>query len=133
MIDIRELRYGNTVEYNGKHYHVCSICDKIKIGTMISPVMYAGAFNVDINEINPIPLAEDILLKCGFEKEVIPLITEVHNIFQNDYMTLSQEYGSFHWYSNGNYYDNFDVKILSLHELQNLFYGLTKTELNIQL
>lgn len=94
------------------------------------------AFSQFIEFIDPIPLTEDILLKCGFEKKEI-WNGEVGEIALTYYdykgkiqissllRPVTIEYDRFYMYY-GKY-------ISYLHELQNLFYDLTKTELNVQL
>jgi len=91
---------------------------------------------LDIEDIKPIPLTEELLLKCGFER-----IFENSNLFLN---ITNDIY--FYWYNdklNGcviNHYmdsDNqlseltFDLEILHLHQLQNIFFALTNQELKI--
>ena len=106
------------------------------------------SFSISKNKVKPILLTEEILLKCGFEKEVesssllhcliqLSYDLEVKIIYSpndtkpikarietwsNDWDDLSQHTTSF-WVYNSE----------SLHQLQNLFFSLTGEELNIQL
>jgi hypothetical protein len=86
---------------------------------------YAMTNNFDgykLDDLQPIPLTEDILLKCGFE------CFEFDNGQPNQYRFKSRlivirdnvfvDYGS-------------SVKILYIHQLQNLYFALTGEELNI--
>ena len=86
----------------------------------------------DIKESNecdfePIPLTEEILLKCGFKKKrgdkfVLPRsffnIWKIDNLTQNDY--------AFCYYC-------LQVNLKYLHQLQNLYWCLTGQELEINL
>lgn len=85
-----------------------------------------------LSAFNPIPLTEDWLVKFGFEKSKARIIgnrytfginprTEDYIIIINQVDTTKQEF----------FYQNsfFDIKYV--HQLQNLYYALTGTELNI--
>jgi hypothetical protein len=75
-----------------------------------------------IRDISPIPITEDILLKCGFVVgEVFKSTFRVGNfcVYKEDVF----------WYD----IQNDCVEITYLHELQNLYFALTKTELEITL
>lgn len=93
-------------------------------------ITHSGTFNEDLQ---PIPLTEDILLKCGFS-----IITEnsagkryayvVNGIYSSDlsftYWTTTKEKGKFF---------RGDLQLKSLHQLQNLYFALTGEELTINL
>lgn len=73
----------------------------------------------DYCNIKPIPLTEEILLKCGF------------NNHTNEMFFIA---GLQIWKCNDLFLCNKNgVIIKSLHQLQNLFFALTKTELQIYL
>lgn len=80
---------------------------------------------IDADELGmPIELTEEILLKCGFE---FSHITGDERVFSNKKINLLI-----------NTYDNniikFNVFIIKhLHQLQNLYFALTGTELEIEL
>lgn len=111
MIQANELRIGNWVE---------KFTDwEDSLG--YSPILPEEflAIHTKPERVNPIPLTEEILLKCGFEK-----------------------YGDF-WYVLGNIkievttrgYFRFSgyVRIYHLHQLQNLIFALTGEELEVEL
>lgn len=87
---------------------------------------------------NPIPLTEEILLKCGFEyrfhqytyKELSIKLSEEHflvfNMKNGNIYTTNNEEWELH---SGVYL--YDINYL--HQLQNLIYALTNQELNIKL
>lgn len=78
-------------------------------------------------DITPIPITEQILLDCGFEK-----LGE--NYWGIEHFKISFQQDKF-WYLFENYSVDFnipDIEINSLHALQNLYYALTGTELTYQ-
>lgn len=121
MINIRELRHWNTVEYNSKCYRVCAIGVKIKIGVIVNPAMYAGAFDVDASEIHPIPITEERLLRIGFKKlqrceyrlDNFLYKMEEHSIKILDISETERVY----------------EEVLYIHQLQNVYFQLYSREL----
>lgn len=104
-----ELRIGNYIIYQKEHIIKCDIKD------------------IELSEIDrePIPLTEEILLKCGFE------------FFDNERIFNGFVIEDFH---NGNYYFTsgegiklHEKHIEYLHQLQNLYFSLTGEELNVKL
>jgi hypothetical protein len=74
-----------------------------------------------IVKIYPIPLTEEILLKCGFKLAIDEQVYVLHDtieLTQNDYGNS--------FYFIGNFIKS-DIKYL--HQLQNLYYALTDNEL----
>ena len=134
MIKPQELRIGNYVivkNYNSKYWN--------KIGTIEAFTRNAEYISLDINQnsafylkdIQPIPLTEEILLKCGFEKsndldkfyhlELLNKWTRIYFNPKHKVCTLSI-----------NQHDSL-IRIQYLHQLQNLYFALTNEELTIQL
>ncbi|MBS3993135.1 MAG: hypothetical protein KGZ87_05420 [Bacteroidetes bacterium] len=114
-MDPKELRIGNLVEYNNNGHPV-------KITALGINILY---YNIDCysnyKSMNGIPLTEEWLLKLGFEKntgwdEMI--------IYQKDGVEILKVYNGF---ENG-----IDVKINSVHQLQNLYFVLTGKELELE-
>ena len=144
MIQPQELRIGNYV-------HVCNesngvILPLTNIYSRIFTIEFNGArvandntkkfseqkcFKYPYEYIEPIPLTEEILLKCGFEKSNdldkfyhLDLLNEWTRIYFNPkhkVCTLSI-----------NQHDS-RISIQYLHQLQNLIFSLTQKELTIQL
>lgn len=77
------------------------------------------------HNFEPIPLTEEILLKCGFFKK---LGYGYNNVRMTGGLYLSTCLSYFVY----QYYD-IRIEIKFLHELQNIFYILEKTELEINL
>src|SRR5690606_10251367 len=118
MIDRRELRTGNWVGtvYNTPYIKITEIKNHVVCGVNCKGVSYPS--------LKPIPLTEEILLKCGFER------TEY-----NDYrhpvligtLTLFDRVCEIH------FGDLYSLWIESLHQLQNLYFDLLGEELEVHL
>jgi hypothetical protein len=116
-----ELRIGNLIQSNGYYYRVNRVEEG---GIMGSPVKWDNKL-IDVPYApNPIPITEEILLKGGYAAN------KYHDEFTKGDITLDCEYtdgGVF----NALYKDTYIKEIKFLHELQNLEYTLTNTELEI--
>lgn len=119
MIQANELRLNNCYSINGKIY---------TLGTsdFMDFLNEAQVNNGSINNIDPIPLTPEILEKFGFEK---------HTDSQGDAFWYVYTYEDFEFTENGAFTFNGSVMphIQYLHELQNLYFALTGTELEIKL
>lgn len=135
MINKQELRIGNWVEYDGKYYKIDTIANEF-------PTLNTSEFGigvVDWNNINPIHLTEEILLKCGFEKTDDygdQIYYEPKNRGnRNYYICFDHEDISFGLNVFGNctnlLHDNSNLQFL--HQLQNLYFALTGEELTVNL
>jgi hypothetical protein len=140
MINSFELRIGSWVRVTFSEDEVGFGKDYNSYITAIQQMksMVFGDHHWHPNDkLEPIPLTEDILLKCGFEKFI--------------------EQGSDHWYPNQDglwslrlennnpleyifmiqvrvdEYLKLDTRYRYLHQLQNLYFTLTGEELNISL
>lgn len=129
MIPINELRINNLVYYNNKHNEI-GIITEIKT-SLIPKIDYVGINNrIDIyyqtKHINPIPLTEEWLLNLGFKLKgfyrlqvtsFLELCWKPHDKTLN----LQTEKNGF----------TEDSKVKYVHELQNLYFALTGTELTL--
>jgi hypothetical protein len=120
MIQPNELRLGNWVLING---HVSEI-----VGIGLNEAEYAlkgiSITPIDYDELTPIPLTEDLLLKCGFDT------------IQDGWYHLYLKNRIITWnlYDNKLRIDGIQTNhIKSLHQLQNLYFALTGDELNVEL
>lgn len=144
MMNENELRIGNIVLVSNEQCHpqlkdvlmkVTSIQhrhDLPEYSVRIERVV-KDKFDVNVDYgqlmrfIKPIPLTEELLLKCGFD----------------EYMVLVTEYGELRYYGNGQMdiggYDSctsgmvFTSECKYLHQLQNLYFALDGNELEINL
>ena len=119
MITANDLRIGNWIKYDKRYFQIDSIAT-------VFPTLSTREFGigvVDYYNIEPIPLTEDILLKCGFIEDrkfyYLKLSDPVSIVLEK----IREEYVEWHY----------DTPLKHLHELQNLYYAITKTELIINL
>lgn len=129
MIDPKELRIGNWVHgYSSNYEHVPSF---FKVESLdegrINPYCAHDGETWYAKEVTPIPLTTEILEKCGL-------------IEANSFHELQVDGINFVWDNSG-----LDVSfegnqiampllhIKSLHQLQNLYFALTGSELKIEL
>jgi len=139
MIDPKELRIGNYVNNTQFGHHVKKTVYAKVLGYVPAWGIYVG-FNDPFvgvwtqthmdNHLEPIPLTQEVLEKCGFRYgEITPcqssktLDALVKFSFwieprDNDFI--------YHWIG-GN------ITITTLHQLQNLYFAITGDELNIKL
>jgi hypothetical protein len=142
MINAQELRIGNWVKHlpnwsyrndeSKEFYFQWDDSDWYKIGESC----------ISLSDIEPIALTEEILLKCGFEcvhsnnkhytitdpngvKDLhkISIFPTINNCWQIAFSDILNGYKDYIP----------TTKIQYLHELQNLFFALTKTELEVTL
>ena len=109
MIQVNELRIGNYVYYADNKTVL-----KVDGGHICYP-----------SKMHPIPLTEEILLKCGFEQ------TSIISIFEKDEFTLENWDDNefiFRW-------NDFTISVglKHLHKLQNIYFALKNEELEINL
>lgn len=118
MVNANELRLGNWISYNGKYYEVDEIWFDLDEGAY-----YTQDFN--INFISPIPLTEELLLKCGFERN------KTYKRYFYNGISISKYEGEKYFVFDGWRFRAIDIKYL--HQLQNLYFILTGEELTINL
>ena len=113
-----ELRLGNWVKTEYKEI------GNIKITEISESVIYSNKTKgISYSSLLPIPLTEEILLKCGFNKNELGgyiMYTELGS------MLCIYKDGSFR--SNERY---IDTKIKHLHQLQNLYFCLVGKEFDV--
>lgn len=126
MIDAKELRVGNYVS-NGIHPFKANIY-----------TIQTAEYGTALGEINPIPLTEEILVKCGFECDGVCFKTKSNyfrlSLFQfnkaNDYNDNENEFKVTVY----QHHNSVEIcRIKHLHQLQNLYFALTGQELNVEL
>ena len=71
--------------------------------------------------IHPIPLTEELLVRCGFVKIISTISgTELKDEYELKFVRISHYFGQFHFHS---------VNIKYVHQLQNLYFALVGEEL----
>ena len=139
MIAINELRIGNYVFDWAKRISIVDSIHKDEIVRLSSEGSYKQE-SFEIKHLNPIPLTGEILLKCGFEySEVSSVGLKMYDIKagyygKNSTLKVSTLDGiEWTWYFVGEYVLMNPQRIEYLHQLQNLYFALTNTELKIDL
>jgi len=146
MKESNELRIGNllstisdepeTVKVEGiKSYDLESDVDMVR--TSLSEKWH------DINDFAPIPLTEEILLKCGFEfnENRKSWSVEFETLWENNittnkvfYIKYDVDYGFWWCGLEDHSLDSIALcRIDYIHALQNIFHSITGQELNINL
>lgn len=137
MINAKDLRIGNLILFNPKKgiERICLVME-IKEKEII---VKDNGLNLSLFELEfqPIPLTPDMLQKCGFEKWFVEDY-ETNDVYEKSIDDdLSIEITSL---KNGDFIlcvrvDEYRLSkpFRFIHQLQNLYYALTQTELNIQL
>lgn len=116
-MEIKELRIGNNVFFNGKVQEISSIHSDNTIRLKENKDSKChGCYKV--NRIKPIPLTEEVLLNCGFEK--------IGEWFCKNDLNISIIHDKTTFGCNEEY-EIPNVKFL--HTLQNLYFALTGEEL----
>jgi hypothetical protein len=123
MIDAKELRIGNYIKYAeskdlSKKFHNTFVEVNIDILLDVDNVIRKNWFT-------HIPLTTEILVKCGFNKELV--VGKSDKFF---YSLNGLSYNECHvaWWYRG----VLDFQIKYLHQLQNLYYALAGKELEYQ-
>jgi hypothetical protein len=117
----KDLRVGNCVNNCGQYCFLMAIYknNKVELGYFKDSIGFIRSLD-DVG-IKPIPLTEEILLKCGFQKKY-------KSYEKNDFTFIDGGYDKF----------AYKLAILAktpkfLHQLQNLYFALTGEELQINL
>ena len=125
-----ELRIGNWVKIQSHNQYARII--EIKSGrpdnrdfVRISSPNLDTQFAVEISQLNPIPLTEEILLKAGFEKDTGEFYLYKDTTVRKTY------YSDDFWRFIFKQQRIKDIKYL--HDLQNLIFALTGEEIKIDL
>jgi hypothetical protein len=109
----QELRIGNLVldEYFDERYVICITPYRVHLSS--SGDDDESVKPNKVNEIEPILLTEEWLLKFGFKKDKL--------VFYKDFLLYN--------FNDGFYF--FEMKINHVHQMQNLYFALTGKELTI--
>lgn len=130
-----ELRIGNFVYCKHKDGvevgKISHLTDIDFITAKIGDVEYDGkAYNSIYHCIEPIPIAEDILLNCGFEKQNNGEYVTIYT--KSDCIDILCQKNVYYPY---NFYDDIILgkELKYVHELQNVIFALTGKELEVKL
>lgn len=125
MIDVKELSIGNYVLYKDNKAEISGI----NLGHIFARTFYKEAKtqtslenkSLSIEECYCIPITEELLLECGFEKHQGGNDT----VYYNPLLELDA-----HFRLKG---VSYNVQVKSLHQLQNIYFALTGEELEVNL
>ena len=125
-----ELRIGNYVLSDGIRVEV----DGLGIGYEITTTAnFEGSCN---GKIEPIPLTEEWLVKFGFDNRLLKKIGDSDLYLQGDNADSLKEYGVYLSTDIGDGLcsepNTFIEGFFYVHQLQNLYFALTQTELKIK-
>ncbi len=125
MIKAEELKLNNYVISN---LHK-GLITQIKNLNPNSVRLWANPFaTYTYDDISPIPLTPEILIKCGLRFD----IDGFFHLIDGDILIDNESMGVF-IQNNDNSIVNICTKLLSIHQLQNLYFALTGHELTINL
>lgn len=114
MIEGNELRLGNHVFVQGVPRELTKQMFKVAVITL------------NCQDIEPIPLTKEWLLKFGFERSV-------NGLWKFPLEMRSNGRNGFHcFYGNSSSKRKINIEIKSVHQLQNLYFALTGEELEIK-
>lgn len=116
-MNANELRIGNLVYKSLKSGQGRTVINPIGCQDIVRIFEDIGSFNYA-----PIPITEDILLKCGFEYDFISYNLHFGIDWHNGVLRFSQGKGK-----------TIFLPCTNLHQLQNLFFCLCGKELTIKL
>lgn len=131
MIDIKQLRLGNYVMYE-QTTHVVTAMSRTLIETE-----WAGGTENYIHlpeELDPIPLTEEVLLRCGFEKDNYKK-GHIGIDYKSGEMTFDFVLEEPGFMGEWDKHYTFElpghrfVNVEYLHQLQNIFFAITGKEL----
>ena len=127
MIQPTELRIGNYLNYYNQNCHVMGIYNygKIELGYFEESIGFIR--QLDDKGIHPIPLTEEILAKCGFEIDY-HIGDDVNFTIGN--IDIRKRSGMDYYVF---YNKETQVRILHIHQLQNLYWCLCGKELEVNL
>lgn len=133
-ININDLMIGNLVNYEQTTHIITEITDRVISSRWYKQPIDEPDYECSIDEIKSIPLNKEILLKCGFKFNKCGIsgadMWQGLDIWSKDGITLR-----------GDVDCKFGLKLAGfinteyryIHELQNLFYIVTKQHLQINL
>jgi hypothetical protein len=121
-IKASESRLGNLVEFEGRVFQIDSISDSLP--TLNTPEFGIGV--VDWNNIKPIELTPDWLLRLGFEGD-----DDGEEFYHKDSELFGVQFCLFEKEDVTHVWDGAftEAPIKYVHQLQNLFFALTGQEL----
>ena len=132
---VQELRIGNWIESDNDFFQIETLQSKnhwkfngnkgdIEINFIDKN---KNTYYCELKYINPVPITEEWLVKFGFKKDKYynTEFAEYRTSYEKDLFVLKENFE----YLN---YTNLKCKLEFVHQLQNLYFALTQTELQIK-
>lgn len=126
MINTNELMLGNYVELSNGNIVRIKRINEVNISYYDNSI--DQYLDVMFKDIYPIPITEEILEKCGFYK-----CDRLNNMPANYYSNDEGNKIGYHKESDKYLLIGMYCEFKYLHELQNIYYLLTKKQLNVNL
>jgi len=130
MINANELRIGNWVQAPLGEYMQVEILGHDKNPDYI---FARGNGEFGQNGFDGISLTPEILEACGFEWDDIDKGNEIVRGLFKEFILMLPHHNGLNWYASPYGYPLMPQCTLHLHQLQNLYFALTQTELLIKL
>ena len=118
-INKNELRIGNIVSWNGEIAVISQLLER--------DISFKCGEECLYEDIKPIPLTEEVLLRCGFE--ITDYRIELHPIQLIELVENKGYLFEFHLTRESKQGSEYFTVIKCLHQLQNLYYSLCNEEL----
>lgn len=131
MIDVKDLRVGDYVYLQNSKtpYKITEVgYSEIEYPRYeASGISTESVFRTYVDNLNPIPISEELLLRCGFSEEN-------DNFYRADLGNIVfNQYGYYIQLKECSSETIRVIKITSLHKLQNIYFALTGKELEVNL
>lgn len=127
MITPNDLRIGNWLEhkFSDKQFQVEGLGGDLIFNEKLTPLG-----GVHMSAYSPIPLTPEILEKCGFEitgdfKKNITCDFKSKKLWNGAQVNIYSRHKRFYYWMN----ETYNIELKSLHQLMNLYFALTNTEL----
>lgn len=123
-MEIKELRIGNLISDGYYGFMKVAVIDDSNL-IALRPIGFVTKSNrIEAGELNPIPLTENWLILLGFKRSQID---KNEWTISKSWFTVRKADNVFKLSSNDSNFN--EPCILHVHELQNLYFALTKKEL----
>jgi len=128
-MEAREIRVGSKVNLNGADVTVKTIeYNPVSEEYFIS--VFEDYRQIKVNYLSPIPITEELLLKAGFELQYFGTIKT--DAYKNKIVTIHCIGGNTGEFQVAIFNKIFPIYIQYIHQLQNLIYSLTGSELTFK-
>lgn len=124
MVTANEIKVGNIFIREKGTARGLEYDHNFKVDEYWMGKLFGESISLALQDLSPIPLDEDVLIKCGFAKA---------DDGYGGYLSPNFNGGSIRIKENRWHNGCWDTEVKYLHQLQNLYYALTNQEINIRL